>query len=276
MAAGRRVLVAVWIVAAFVGNACACAKEGDSDTDGLWSAAAAGAQARGQAPVPEAAATAPRSRELFHYGLPGPTYPFHLFPKLAILQERWTVMRDEAVAITHDMNLLRTATCFDGDVADDFVRKVIEGGNNGWTTAWTQDRGWKNYGLVQRNEAIPGVTETLCPETVRMLKAIPGMRLAGFSKLLPNAKIETHVDNAGLSHNSLAVHVYLTGYARMRLDNLWVEHIPGNVLVFDGNINHEVMNGPEERIILYLELDLQDFFMGSEGIDLSPSRPQIL
>ena len=154
-------------------------------------------------------------RELFRYDLPGPVYPTHLFPKLAALLEHWTVLRDDAVQITHDMNLVRTATSFDGDAAEEFVRKVVEGGNSGWTTAWTRDRGWKNYGLVVRNEAFPGVTETLCPRSVALLKSIPGMRLGGFSKLLPNARIETHVDNAGLSHNSLAVHVYLAGHARM-------------------------------------------------------------
>ena len=100
------------------------------------------------------------------------------------------------------------------------------------------------------------------------------MRLAGFSKLLPNARIETHVDNAGLSHNSVAVHVYLTGYARMRIGDQWIEHVPGNMLIFNGNVDHEVINGGEERIILYTELDLQEFFLRTEGVDLSLQRPQ--
>ena len=221
-----------------------------------------------------AADAAAPAHELFHYGLPGPLYPPRLFPGLATLLEHWKEMRADALAVKTDMGLIRTARSFDGEVAAEFLRKVAEGGNSGWTTAWTEDQGWKNYGLVKENEGFGGVTEELCGFTVALLKSIPGMRLAGFSKLLPNARIETHVDNAGLSHNSVAVHVYLTGYARMRIGDQWIEHVPGNMLIFNGNVDHEVINGGEERIILYTELDLQEFFLRTEGVDLSLQRPQ--
>ena len=271
-AASKLLMLVVAAVACASRGVAACAEPDSASAaaaaDGVSDAGLiGGAEAVIEAATAAQNGTAPAAaKELFHYGLPGPIYPFHLFPKLQVLVDNWERMRDEAVKIKHDMNLLRTSQVFDDDSAMNFLKEVIKGGNNGWTTAWTQDRGWKNYGLVQWNKPFPGVTDQLCPFTVGLLTSIPGMRIGGFSKLLPNKRIETHVDNAGLSHGSVAAHVYLTGHARMRIDDIWVEHIPGNALVFDGNINHEVINGPEERIILYVELGIEEFFMGTEGV----------
>ena len=180
-----------------------------------------------------------------------------VFPKLAALREHWQEMRDEATAIQQDIALPDTPGSFD---KEDLLRAVIEAGNNGWTS---RGNGWKNYVLVVNDQIFPGVTESLCPLSTSLLRHIRGLRLAGFSKLQPNARIETHTDNL---HRSLSFHVHLTGHARMRVDNLWVDHFPGHTLIFDANRPHEVVNGDAERIIFYAEVDLDKHFEATEGV----------
>ena len=208
---------------------------------------------------------------IFHYGRPGPIFDPALFPKLKIFQDHWEAIRDEALSVKHDMNLRRTHPSFEHPSTIEFVRRVHEAGNNGWTHAWAKDGGWTNYALVMHDQTIPGVTEQLCPLTTALIKQVPGMRLGGFSRLKPHSAIETHTDHTGLGHGSISFHLYLTGYARMRVEDEWFEMIPGNMFMFDSNVPHEVINGDEDRIILYIDIDIANHYRNNMGIDMSPS-----
>ena len=229
----------------------------------------------------EAAAAAAEARGLFHYHRQGPVYPASQFPALQKLQQNWEVMRSEAVTVTRDLDLFRTHQDFSHPSSIEILKQMFEKGNDGWiTVGWANDRDWQNFGMVYRDHPMPGLTQQLCPQTVALLTSIPGIRLAGLSKLTPNAHIETHTDYTGLKQRSLSFHVYLTGYARMRVENgdgddddLWVEHIPGGMVLFDTNVPHEVFNSDVERIILYGDLDIDIFFWKTEGLDLRAQSP---
>ena len=225
------------------------------------------------ASTPEEAAVVAeaRARGLYHFGIPGNFFDPALFPRFVSLLEHWEAIRDEALAILPNMNLKRTHPSFEHPSTQKFMQDMFDAGNTGWSHAWAKDGGWRNYALVMHDEVIPGVTEQLCPLTVRLMKTMPGIRLGGFSRLAPNARIEPHVDHTGLGNGSLSFHLYLSGYARMRVVDEWVEHIPGTLQVFDSNVNHEVENGDEDRIILYIDVDVSMFFVGSEGFDLTES-----
>jgi len=281
----------VWTIAAALSLVRACQQPqagaeqlgvscAGADCDGaLAAAAAAYASAAGPGvDVPaellakEAAFVAEATAKgIFHYGLQGPIFDPALFPKLKVFLDNWEAIRDEALAVQHDMNLYRTHPSFEHPSTVEFVRRVLEVGNNGWSNAWAKDGGWKNYALMMHDNTIPGVTEQLCPLTTSLLKQTPGIRLAGFSKLMPNSLIETHTDHTGLGHGSISFHVYLTGYARMRVEDEWFEHIPGHMFMFDSNVPHEVVNGDQERIILYVDVDIGNYFKYTEGIDVEPS-----
>jgi aspartyl/asparaginyl beta-hydroxylase (cupin superfamily) len=228
-----------------------------------------GAHVEDMSPEEAAEVAEATARGLFHFRRPGPVYDAALFPKFDALRAHWEVLRDEALAIEHDMQLHRTHPSFEHPTTQTFLERMAAAGNSGWSTAWAKDGGWRNYGIVFHGEPIPGQTETLCPKTTALLRTIPGIRMAGFSKLLPNARIETHIDHTGLNNGSMAFHIYLTGSARMRVADGWYEHVPGHALVFNSNIPHEVINGPEERIILYMDIDLQSFLFGTEGLVLT-------
>ena len=235
------------------------------------SASASASAERGEASAGGCApsAGAARTALAFSFDMQGPVYDLNLFPRMAAVLPHWERMRDEALAITHDMGLHRKTQAIDNPEAQEFLLQTLQAGNNGWTTAWSRDRLWKNYFLVSQDEIVPGVTAALCPFTTSLLGSIPGMRVAAFSKLLPGAHIEEHVDNAGLSSGSLIFHYFLTGHGRMRLGSTWLDQAPGQALVFDSNVPHEVVNGDEERTIVYIELDLREFFLKTEGIVLS-------
>ena len=221
-------------------------------------------------PAEASEAAAPTERQLYNYGLTGPVYDVALFPALKKVQALWETMRAEALAITRDMAMPRTVKHpLSQEENVQVFLEIQRLGNYGWVDRFV---GWKNYVIVAEDQVVPGETAELCPATAALLRSISGVRVGGFSKLLPNAHIEPHTDAL---YRSLSFHVYLTGHARMRVGNVWVDHTPGNAAVFDGNWPHEVINGHSERIILYVELDIDKFFLGTEGIDLS-GQPQRL
>ena len=205
---------------------------------------------------------------LFHYGMPGPFFGIQQFPGFRLLQDHWEDIRDEAVAIEGVLNLARKQNEW-SEAGSNFVEQVVEAENRGWITAWDGEGLWVNYALVYFGQIVPGVTEAWAPRTTALLRQIPGIRVGGFSKLLPHAYIAPHVDSTGPQFNSMAFHLCLTGHASLRIENDWVEQAPGKVLFFDSTRDHEVKNGDQIRIILYLDFDIDQFLLGTEGVELT-------
>jgi len=206
----------------------------------------------------------------FQYANRSPTgfYSLENFPGFALLLENIDAFREEAEAITELLNLNRKQNEW-GQGGASFFEKIVQERNRGWTVAWDGNGQWLNYALVYYGNTVPGVTEQLAPRSVALLRQIPGIRIGGFSKLLPGAYIAPHTDTTGLKFHSLAFHLCLTGRASLRVGNNWVEQAPGKVLVFDSTINHEVKNGYEDRIILYLDFDVDVFLRETAGYDPS-------
>jgi hypothetical protein len=206
---------------------------------------------------------------LFHYGMPGPFYSLAQFPKFRLLLDHWQEIRDEAVAIQGMLNLRRKQNEWGGGTEGaNFVQQLIENENRGWIIAWDGDGLWVNYALMYFNNVVPGVTEQWAPRTIALLRQIPGVRVGGFSKLLPHAYIAPHKDSTGPAYHSMAFHLCLTGHASLRVEEHWVEQAPGKTLLFDSTRDHEVKNGNEERIVLYLDFDTDVFLNETEGVDL--------
>lgn len=130
------------------------------------------------------------------------------------------------------------------------------GENEAWFTAWAADGSWTNYPLVVDGAVVPGRTAALCPLACRLLAGVPGVRVAGFSRVRGGGRIEPHTDaDAGLSHGRLAAHVCLAGVSRLRVGGRWHRQAPGRLIVFDPEQEHEVRNdGPAPRVLLYVNL----------------------
>src|SRR6202050_5629870 len=97
-----------------------------------------------------------------------------------------------------------------------------------------------------------------CPETVRILKRIPGMKTAMFSILAPKKHIPEH---RGLWKGVLRYHLGLivpkpVGSSRIRVAKdfqCWEE---GKSMIFDDSHPHEVWNDCDsQRIVLFVDVE---------------------
>jgi len=119
----------------------------------------------------------------------------------------------------------------------------------------TTDNNWKTfflagYGLESDENA------KRCPETVRLLKQIPGMKTAFFSILSPNKHIPAH---KGPFNGVLRYHLGLKvpepkEKCRIRIDKEITHWDEGDSIIFDDTYNHEVWNDTSGfRAVLFVD-----------------------
>ncbi len=95
-----------------------------------------------------------------------------------------------------------------------------------------------------------------CPETVRLLKKIPGMKTAFFSILAPHKHIPAH---RGAFNGILRLHLGLLvpeprKKVRIRIGNEVYYWSEGKSLIFDDTFNHEVWNDTDGyRVVLFVD-----------------------
>lgn len=95
-----------------------------------------------------------------------------------------------------------------------------------------------------------------CPETAKLLKAVPGLQSAWFSILAPHYHIPRH---RGVTKSLLRAHLGLVIPAdrdrcRMQVEDQIVHWEPGKCMVFDDFYHHEVWNGTDEqRVVLIFD-----------------------
>ncbi|GFR88673.1 aspartyl beta-hydroxylase [Elysia marginata] len=119
---------------------------------------------------------------------------------------------------------------------------------------------WRTFNLILYNHDVPGNVER-CPETVRLLKRVPGMQSALLSILAPGAYIPPHSDPAkGVIRYHLAFKVprdrakcfieVIDGDRHLRYH--WAE---GEGVVFDDVYTHWAQNATDEfRVILFVDI----------------------
>ena len=127
------------------------------------------------------------------------------------------------------------------------------GKQEGWTTAWADDGSWLNFGLGNDGHELDGASD-LCPVTCALLRRVPGVTVAGFSKVLAGGRIQPHTDGAaGLSAGRKAMHLCLEGKSWLRVGRTWYLQRPGRIIVFDPEVQHEVVNpSAHDRTLLYI------------------------
>jgi beta-hydroxylase len=120
----------------------------------------------------------------------------------------------------------------------------------------TEGEQWKTFWLYAFGEKAEENCAR-CPETVRILQKIPGMKSAMFSILAPKKHIPEH---RGLWKGVLRYHLGLIvpapkGSARIRVGNdirSWEE---GKSMIFDDSHPHEVWNDcSSQRVVLFVDV----------------------
>jgi len=153
------------------------------------------------------------------------------FPFAMELEKNWQIIRDEMIA-------LRTT----GFIA--WPEKSLYG-----------ETGWSTFGLYAFGQK-QAANCALCPRTTALVEAVPGLAMAGFSRLEPGAHIKPHVGYDEYSRYVLRLHLVLETNAdcALRVDGetrVWQE---GRALVFCDAVEHEAWNrGATTRTVLLLD-----------------------
>ena len=137
------------------------------------------------------------------------------------------------------------------------VRSELDQLSQGDFMAWPETglyaHGWDVFGLFLAGHVLPP-NARLCPQTVALLHAVPGLRTAGFSTLAPHAHIQPHCGTSSVVLRChLGLQVPATGCALRVGDQTraWAE---GSCLVFDDTTEHEAWNKSDQpRTVLLLD-----------------------
>jgi beta-hydroxylase len=157
------------------------------------------------------------------------------YPFTRLLEDNWRVVIDEYREIAQRMH--------------EWPEKQYYTGN------------WDAFGLYAFGLKLEANC-ALCPRTTELLERIPGMVLAGFSRLAPGTHIEPHEGYAGWSRYVLRCHLGLIVNDRcsLRVGDETRQWQAGKVLVFCDATEHEAWNlGDHERVILLLDFRNPEF-----------------
>lgn len=162
------------------------------------------------------------------------------YPWVATVEAEWTNIRRELESL-----LTRREEIPNFQDISDAQKDLTEGEQ--WKTFWFYAYGQKADANCAR-----------CPETIRALQHIPGMKSAMFSILAPKKHIPEH---RGLWKGVLRYHLGLIvpgpeGSSRIRVGNevrAWKE---GKSMIFDDSHPHEVWNDCEsQRVVLFVDFE---------------------
>jgi aspartyl/asparaginyl beta-hydroxylase (cupin superfamily) len=100
-----------------------------------------------------------------------------------------------------------------------------------------------------------------CPKTTSILKNLPGVRTALFSRMGANTRLSSHRGWADLANHVLRCHLTLRVPDEPKACGVWVEgeiqhHGPGKLIVFDDSHNHKAFNASrtQDRIVLIFDM----------------------
>lgn len=160
------------------------------------------------------------------------------FPWVAELEAGWTKIRAELDVLLAERDKIPNFQ----DISPD--QKLL-----------TEGAQWKTFFLYAYGHTVEGNCAR-CPETVRLLRAIPGMKTAMFSILAPGKHIPEH---RGFYKGVLRYHLGLlipppaeaSGIRVGRETRRWEE---GKSLIFDDTFPHEAWNGSAaHRVVLFVD-----------------------
>ena len=154
-------------------------------------------------------------------------FPLDRFPVAAALERDWETVRDECLGLP----------------GDDFIA---------WHERGLYNRDWDVYGLYLQGRPILENC-IFCPRTADLLRTVPGLTTAGFSRLAPGTRIGRHV---GYTDRVLRLHLALKVPAGcgLRVGDEIRRWQPGRCFVFDDTIDHEAWNeGDDERLVLLVD-----------------------
>jgi beta-hydroxylase len=160
------------------------------------------------------------------------------FPQLDVLRDNWQTIRDEAAHL-FDQGFIRAAEKKNDASFDSFFRQ-----------------GWKRFYLTWYGDPLPSA-QALCPQTVKLLTSIPGVKAAMFALLPPGSKLNPHRDPfAGSLRYHLGLITPNSDDCRILVDGEVHAWGDGKDVVFDETYVHWAENNTEQtRVILFCDVE---------------------
>ena len=160
-----------------------------------------------------------------------------------VIRRYWPRIRYEALALYHSGELEATSTADSVGFHDLGFRTFYK-------------RGWRKFYLKWYDEPHPSARR-LCPETVRLLEYVPGIRAAMFSLLPPGAELSLHSDPMACSFRyHLGLETPNDDGCFINVDGTPLSWRNGKDFVFDETYPHYARNETDAmRLILMCDVD---------------------
>jgi beta-hydroxylase len=158
-------------------------------------------------------------------------------------------------ARTEDFPFLRELEDHWREVLAEYQALAAEGGLEAWPETQYYDGAWETFGLYGFGNK-RALNCARCPQTTRLVERIPGMVMAGFSRLAPGTHIKPHRGYGGWAQYVLRCHLGLAVNDRCALrvgpeQRSWEA---GKTLVFCDATEHEAWNfGDQTRVVLLID-----------------------
>lgn len=159
------------------------------------------------------------------------------FPWTRTLEERWELIQSE-------LNGVLTQLAYIPNFQDlsEYQQPLTEGED------------WKTFFFYVYGHPVDENCSR-CPETARLLRAIPGMVTGMFSILAPGKHIPEHRGPyKGVLRCHLGLKIPTAGNCRIRVKDETRPWVEGQSLVFDDSHPHEAWNdSPYQRVVLFVD-----------------------
>ena len=210
----------------------------------------------------------------FYAGTPGTPAVRDVLPGAAALEDGWRAVRAEMEALVGGADAAPQTVPSLAAV----YNNVVGGGSRGagavafapardtitrWIFGQLADEfdaidqpGWRTANILLFDREVPG-NAARCPETMRLLRGIPGVQSALFSIISPRTSLPTHTDPAA---GVIRLHLGLKIPAQPSRCFLEVSGVryhwrEGGTVVFDDALPHRVVNDTDEsRAILFVDI----------------------
>lgn len=170
-----------------------------------------------------------------------PSQPFYNrddFKELDLIKENWQTIKEEGEKL------------FD----EGYIRAAIGGNEAGFGSFFK--RGWKRFYLTWNKDVLPSAAP-LCPKTLELVKQVPCIKSALFTRLPAHSHLNAHRDPfAGTLRYHLGLSTPNSEKCAIYVDDEPQAWHDGEDFIFDETYIHWVINDTDDsRLIFFCDLD---------------------
>lgn len=167
-----------------------------------------------------------------------PYYDRADFKEMDLIKENWQVIKEEGEKL------------FD----EGYIRAAIGGNEAGFGSFFK--RGWKRFYLTWNRDTLPSA-ESLCPRTLELVRQVPLIKSALFTRLPAHSHLNAHRDPfAGTLRYHLGLSTPNSEKCAIYVDEEPQAWYDGEDFIFDETYIHYVINDTDDyRLIFFCDLD---------------------